>query len=75
MTSAKPSKRRGTSEDEIDAVFRVALGNKLKKAAVGCVSMHEAQQSADQQMSEVLGAIREAPSNENPRRIKRKKVD
>ncbi|KAF8556263.1 ARM repeat-containing protein [Imleria badia] len=72
-TSQKSLKRRGQSEDEIDAVFKAALGNKTKKAAVGRVSVHEAQRSTDMQMSEVLGAIHEAPSGESGR-MKRRKV-
>lgn len=73
-TSQKTSRRRGTSEDEIDAVFKATLGNKTKKAAVDRVSALDAQQSTDQQMSEVLGAIREAPSGESGR-TKRRKVN
>ncbi|KAF9246872.1 armadillo-type protein [Melanogaster broomeanus] len=47
----KSSKKRSAPEDEIDAVFNVALGNKNKKAAVGHVSIQEPKGSTDQQMS------------------------
>ncbi|KAG6375081.1 hypothetical protein JVT61DRAFT_3866 [Boletus reticuloceps] len=72
-TLQKSSKRRDTSEDEIDTVFKAALGNKAQKAAMGRVSVHRAQRSTDKHMSEVLGAIREAPSGESSR-AKRRKV-
>lgn len=72
-TFPEPSKRRGAPEDEIDAVFEAALGNKIKKAAAGRVSLHGVE-PFDRQMSEVLGAIREAPSGESLGRKKRRKV-
>ncbi|KAF8121342.1 armadillo-type protein [Boletus edulis] len=71
--SSPSSKRRDTSEDEIDTVFKAVLGNKAQKAAVGRVSVHRAQRSTDKHMSEVLGAIRVAPSGESSR-AKRRKV-
>lgn len=75
-TSEKSLKRRGPSDDEIDAVFKAVLGNKTKKAAVGRVSAHEAQRSTDMQMSEVLGAIREAPTRSGESgRMKKRKLD
>lgn len=71
-TLPKSSKKRRAPEDDIDAVFKSTLGNKTKKAAMGQVSAHDAQRSADRQMSEVLGAIREAPSGESGSKKRRK---
>ena len=73
-TSQKSLKKCDASEDEIDAVFKATLKNKAKKVAVGRVSVHEAQWSRDREMSEILGAIREAPSGESGR-TKRRKVN
>ncbi|KAI9575034.1 armadillo-type protein [Boletus coccyginus] len=72
-TSRKSSKRRGAPGDEIDVVFKATLGNKTTKAAVGRVSVHETQRPTDWQMSEVLGAIREAPGGGSGR-MKRRTV-
>ncbi|KAF9224354.1 ARM repeat-containing protein [Gyrodon lividus] len=69
----RSSKKRSVPEDEIDAVFGAALGNKTKKAAVNHVSAQETKGTADQQMSEVLGAIRVAPGGESGQTKKRRK--
>jgi nucleolar protein 9 len=71
--SDKASKKRNAPEDEIDAVFDAALGNKTKKAAVGHVSIQETKGSTDQQMSEVLGAIHMAPAGQSGRTKKKRK--
>ncbi|KAF8845591.1 ARM repeat-containing protein [Paxillus ammoniavirescens] len=72
-SSDKVSKKRSAPEDEIDAVFDAALGNKTKKAAVGHVSAQETKGSTDQQMSEVLGAIHMAPAGQSGRAKKKRK--
>lgn len=70
---APPAAKRGVPEDEIDAVFNAALGNQVKRGAIGKPNAQEKKSSTDGQMQRVLDAIEAAPAGEDGRSRKRRK--
>ncbi|KAG1803393.1 armadillo-type protein [Suillus subaureus] len=63
--SKTSKKRRSRPEDEIDAVFNASLGAKVKRTAVSATGSSDklVVQKSDQDLQDVLGAIRAAPSD------------
>ncbi|KAG2148028.1 armadillo-type protein [Suillus clintonianus] len=74
--SKSSKKRRSRPEDEIDAVFNASLGTKVKRTAVSATDSSEklvVQNSMDQGLQDVLGAIRAAPGDDSSRGKRQRK--
>jgi len=68
----KSSRKRTVPEDEIDALFSAALGNKVKSGAAGSILVHEKASPTDREMQDVMRAIRAVPHESSHPRKRRK---
>lgn len=69
----RSSRKRNVPEDDIDILFRAASGNKAKSDTIANAVVHETTGATDQDLQDVLRAIRAVP-HENSHSKKRRKT-